>query len=56
MDYTLDNFKHLVENEIIDELNNRETFSPEIQKQIRETYERLYKEREEWLKKQQAEQ
>jgi hypothetical protein len=45
-----DQFINVIDEDITKELDNKETFSPEIVQQIKETYERLHKEREEWLK------
>ena len=36
-----------------DDLANKETFPPEIQKQIQDTYKKLWEEKEQWRKEQQ---
>lgn len=46
-----DQFIKVIDENINTELDNKETFSLEMVQQIKETYERLHKEREEWVKK-----
>ena len=46
-----DQFIKVIDEDINTELDNKETFSLEMVQQIKETYERLHKEREEWVKK-----
>lgn len=48
-------FKEALQEQLNEELNDRETFSPDIRKQIIETYQRLWKEKLEWLEQKEKE-
>ena len=52
-DFNLGNLNDVMNQGWNDDLANKETFPPEIQKQIQDTYKKLWEEKEQWLKEQQ---
>lgn len=48
-DFNINVFEELMNDGYNDELQEMETFPPEIQKQIQETYKRLWAEKKKWL-------
>ena len=52
-DFNLGNLNEVMNKGWNDDLANKETFPPEIQKQIQDTYKKLWEEKEQWLKEQQ---
>lgn len=53
--FTPQDFKEMLQTELDNELDARPTFSEEMAAHIRNVYEQLEKEREEWLKNQKKE-
>lgn len=51
--FTLNDFKGFLQEELDNELNSKETFSEEMAEHIRQVYADLNRQREEWLKNKQ---
>ncbi len=53
-EFTLNDFKGFLQEELDNELNSQETFSEEMAEHIRQVYADLNRQREEWIKTRQS--